>query len=223
MKMNFDGLIYSPTNADSREMRILLEDNFPMVFLDRVPAINEICCVVPDNFEGTYQAVKYLLGLGHRRIVIITGPKELSTQSTRLEGYKHALAEEGVDFDRDLCIQGDFQFKSSYYSIQNLLERTIPFTAIIAANDLTAFGSKKALEDKGLKIPNDVSMIGLDNDDVLFSSSMGLTSIIQPTYEMGKNAMMLLNGLMEGRIKPPRRVILRPSIAIKDSCRVLDR
>lgn len=221
IKMNIDGLIYSPTASNTREIRIMMENNFPVVFLDRVPDMDNICCVIPDNFEGSYQAVKYLLGLGHRRIVLITGPKELSTESSRLEGYKQALAEEKIQYNKDLYIQGDFQFESSYHSTKNLLEREISFSAIIAVNDLTSFGARKALEEKGYKIPEDISMIGLDNDNIRFSSSMGLTSIIQPTFEMGKNAMLVLIGLIEGRIKPPHRIVLRPSIAIKDSCRML--
>jgi LacI family transcriptional regulator len=210
-----DGIIIIPSSGTSHVEK-LVKKGFPFVFLDRFIELEEASYVISDNEEGAYQAVKYLLKLGHQRIVMVTGPRDLSTEQARIKGAQRALTEEGVPCLDELLVVGNYRVEDAYQAIVNVLRQRLEFTAIFATNDMMAFGAKKALEEHDLKIPADISLVGYD--DILFSSIISLTSVSQPTYEMGKNAMVLLLDLINERITPPQHVMLRPSMVIRSSC-----
>jgi LacI family transcriptional regulator len=211
-----DGIILIPTSSASHVEK-LVKKGFPFVFLDRFIEMEGASNVISDNEEGAYQAAKYLLKLGHQRVAIITGPLDLSTEQARLKGIRRALEEEGLAFAEELMACGNYKQDAAYAAVVKLLEDNITFTALFAMNDLMAFGAKKALEERGLRIPDDVSLIGYD--DILFSALISLTSVAQPTYEMGKNAMGLLLDLIHERITTPQHIVLRPSMVIRGSCK----
>jgi LacI family transcriptional regulator len=211
-----DGIILIPSSGVTHVEK-LVKKRFPFVFLDRLIEKDGASNVTSDNEEGAYQAVKYLLKLGHRRIVVVTGPRDLSTEQARIKGIQRALDEEGLACHGDLCVCGNYNQEDAYQAVVNVLQKKTSFTAIFATNDMMAFGAKKALEEHGLKIPEDVSLVGYD--DILFSSIISLTSVVQPTYEMGKNAMMLLLDLIHARITTPQHIVLRPSMVIRGSCK----
>ena len=211
-----DGIILIPASG-ATHVEKLVKKGFPFVFLDRVVAWDGASDVTSDNAEGAYQAVKYLLKLGHQRIVLVTGPPDLSTEQARYAGIQRALAEEGIAVQEELHVCGNYKLEDAYRAVTGLLDQKIDFTAILATNDLMAFGAKKALEEHGLKIPDDISLVGYD--DILFSAIISLTSVAQPTYEMGRNAMMLLLDLIHGRITTPQHIVLRPSMIIRGSCK----
>jgi len=196
---------------------LLLQEDFPLVFLDRTIENKKTNCVTSANEEGAHQAVKYLLSLGHRDIVYIAGPKYLSTERERYRGFRKGLQEEGVTHRGELVVQGEHDWNTTYGGITRLIDSGKIFTAIFASSDIMAFGAKQALEDRGFSIPDDVSIIGYD--DIPFSSAISLTTISQPTYEMGRNAMHLLIDLMKKRVHSPNHIVLRPSIVIRKSCK----
>lgn len=210
------GLIVIPS-SEATHVEQLVSKKLPFVFLDRFIEMDGASYVISDNEEGAYQAVKYLLKLGHRRIVNLTGPRDLSTEQARIKGYQRALSEEGIQCDDELCITGNYDVDNAYQAVIKLLQKHTEFTAIFATNDMMAFGAEKALKEHGLKIPDDISLVGYD--DILFSSIISLTSVAQPTYEMGKNAMVLLLDLINERITMPQHIVLRPSMIIRGSCK----
>ena len=211
-----DGIILIPSSG-ATHVEKLVKKGFPFVFLDRFIEMEGASNVTSDNEEGAYQAVKYLLKLGHPRILIITGPRDLSTEQARLKGVQRALDEEGIASQADLFVCGKYNQEDAYQAVVNVLQKKTGFTAIFATNDMMAFGAKKALEEHDLKIPDDISLVGYD--DILFSSIISLTSVAQPTYEMGRNAMMLLLDLIHERITTPQHIVLRPSMVIRGSCK----
>jgi len=210
-----DGVILIPSSATTH-VENLIESGLPFVFLDRFIEVDDASYVISDNEEGAYQAVKYLLKLGHHCIVNLTGPPELSTERARITGYKRALAESEVECQEELFVCGNYSLEGAYRAIDDLLQKNVKFSAIFATNDMMAFGAKQALEEHNLHVPNDVSLVGYD--DILFSSIISLTTVSQPAYEMGRNAMLLLLDLINERITTPQRVILRPSMVIRGSC-----
>jgi len=156
--------------------------------------------------------------LGHRDIMFISGPSHLSTSFTRLEGCRKGLAEYKIKFNPVKIIYGDTYQKTAYKEVIKFIEKkTAHFTAVFASNDLMAFGAWQALEEKGYRIPDNVSIIGYD--DIPCSSFASLTTVAQPGYEIGTNAMLLLIDLIKGRIKPPKKIILRDSLIIRKSCK----
>jgi DNA-binding LacI/PurR family transcriptional regulator len=211
-----DGIILIPSSG-ATHVEKLVKKGFPFVFLDRFIEMEGASNVTCDNEEGAYQGVKYLLKLGHQQMVILTGPKDLSTEQARLKGVQRALGEEGITCHDELCVCANYNLEDAYQAMLKILAAKTPITAIFALNDMMAFGAKKALEEQGFRVPEDVSLVGYD--DILFSAIISLTSVAQPTYEMGKNAMMLLLDLIHGRITTPQHIVLRPSMVIRGSCK----
>ncbi|OHD28455.1 MAG: hypothetical protein A2V99_02940 [Spirochaetes bacterium RBG_16_67_19] len=215
---NVQGVIYIPFAPEIDPLVLdLIEKEFPLVFLDRALDREDICLVSSDNVEGAYQATTYLLNLGHRDIVFICGPAHFSTTSTRFEGFAKGLEEHGLKVRKELVLHGDTTYEGALKETQDFLSRKVPFSAIFASNDLMALGAWRAVEEAGLRVPEDVSIIGYD--EVPLSSYMSLTTIAQPSFEVGRNSIMLLIDLIEHRRAPPQRILLRDSLIIRKSCR----
>ncbi len=210
------GMLLIPASSKTPHAQKLIKQGKPFVFLDRFVVIEGASYVTSDNAEGAYQAVKYLLKLGHQRIVLLTGPRDLSTEQARMQGYQQAVAEEGIASRKELIITGNYSLDEAYQETSKLIQKQIEFTAIFATDDIMAFGAKRALEEHGLEIPADVSLVGYD--DIRFSSIIALTTVSQPTYEMGRNAVVLLLDLINARITTPQHIVLRPSMIIRGSC-----
>jgi LacI family transcriptional regulator len=218
IKQGTRGLIYVSCVVEPNELVAgLIESQFPIVFLDRIAEEKNTNVVFTDNIEGAYQAVKYLLKLGHRLIVYVAGTKTSSTERDRYLGYCQALQDEGIAVDKRLIVNGDYNLDVAYEGVNQLLARGIEFTAVFSSNDLMAFGVKQALEESGRKVPDDVSIVGYD--DISLSHTISLTVISQPIVEMGKSAMTLLLDLIHNRVAPPQRIVHRPSLIIRSSCK----
>lgn len=212
------GLLYIPfAERPDASVGELIERRFPLVFVDWILDREDICTVSSDNVEGAYQAVTYLLDLGHRDIVFIAGAPHFSTTAARLEGYTRGLKEYGFPVRSDLVLAGDTSFETAYAETLKFLRSGRSCTAIFASNDLMAFGAWQAAEDLELRVPEDLSIIGYD--EIPFSAYRSLTTIAQPSFEMGRNALTLLIDLIEARRSPPERLLLRDSLIIRKSCR----
>ncbi len=214
-----DGIIYIPfLESVNPLVKDLVDRQFPIVFLDREVNLKNICSVTSNNEEGAYQATTYLLNLGHRDILFICGPPHFSTSISRLAGYRRGLEELGVPYREEMVVCADTTQEGAYHLMQKFLERDeLPFTAVFASNDLMAFGASQALEEKGYRIPDDISIVGYD--DIPCSAMITLTTIAQPSYEIGSMAMILLVDLINKRRQPPHRIVLRDSLIIRRSCR----
>lgn len=217
LNRGIEGLIFIPTSEFNDYINDLICDNFPLVFLDRKVDHEKINVVTSANEEGAYQAVKYLIRLGHRDIIYIAGPRYLSTEKARFSGFEKAMIEENLLVNKNLILQGDHSWDKAFSEVIRLIKMKVSFTAIFATSDIMAFGAKQALELHDLKIPDDISIIGYD--DLPFSSAISLTTVAQPAYEMGKNAMLLIIDLIKERILPPYEIVLRPSMIIRNSCK----
>jgi DNA-binding LacI/PurR family transcriptional regulator len=216
IEQNVDGIIIIPSGTDVEMFDNLIEKGNHVVFLDRVIDCDNYTYVVSDDEEGAYQGVKYLLHLGHRDILYIGGDKGLSTEKNRLKGHKKALEEVGISIKPELIREYSFNTEIIYDRTQEIIRSGLKFTAIFSASDLIALGVLKALEDIGRKVPDDVSLVGYG--DMPFSSYLSLTTVSSPSYEMGKNAMLLVMDFIERRRNEPTKVVLRPSVIFRSSC-----
>jgi LacI family transcriptional regulator len=214
-----DGIIYIPFSEENDGLvREMADKAFPIVFLDREANIDNVSSVTSDNDEGAYQATTYLLSMGHRDILFISGPPHFSTSSSRLAGYKRGLAEYGIELREDLIVYGDTKQASGYVMTKEFLQdHKDDFTAIFASNDFMAFGAWEAVEQHGYKIPDDISIVGYD--DIACSKLISLTTIAQPGVEIGRNSLILLMDLIDKRRQPPHRIVLRDSLIIRRSCK----
>ena len=150
-----------------------------------------------DNENGAYLAVSHLTGLGHRRIAFITGPAENNDAAERLAGYRRALADAGIAFDPALIEEGDFHEAAGAQAMERLLGRALGFTAVFTANDLTAYGARLCMYRKGIRVPEDISLIGFDDLPGSEYTTPPLTTIRQPLYDMGRIATKALLRLIE--------------------------
>jgi LacI family transcriptional regulator len=172
-------------------------------------------CLHVDNRHGAYDAVQHLIGLGHRRIVHIAGLAGHSDALDRRAGYESALADAGIEVTRELLILGDFDTASGRRGVESLLSRGTPFTAIFAANDETAFGACLALHKRGLRVPQDVSIVGFDDHPLAASFVPPLTTVRQPTVEMGTAAARAILDALEDR--PVSLPKLRAELIVRES------
>ncbi len=159
-----------------------------------------------DDHEGAMQATRHLISLGHRRIAFVAGPADHGDALERLEGYRQALAEANIAFDPRLVAEGDFNEASGVQAVNRLIDSGAAFTALFCANDQMAHGAYLALFRRGLRIPDDVSVVGFD--DLQASSYMlpPLTTIRQSVLAMGECSARALLQMIDGqrpRIAPP--------------------
>jgi len=167
------------------------------------------------NFKGALDAMNYLLGLGHRRIGFICGRPEIGSGGRRLKGYQDALLSAGIELDDALIVPGDFTTPTGHARALQLLSLDNPPTAIFAANDQSAIGVFQAAEESGLRIPEDLSVVGFDN--ISEAKYLGLTTIDQFLADMGYVAIQMLIKLIndepldEQIHKIPTKLIVRSS------------
>jgi len=212
-----DGLIIGPVQTGYEDIKMLEDMKFPTVILGRHFEDIEIDEIYNNEVKGGYLATKHLIERGRRKIVMLNGFLEISAARMRLEGYKKALFDYGIDFDESGVLIGDIDFISGYERTLDLIERKKEFDAIFCYNDMIAFGAVKALREKGFKIPEDVSIVGYD--DVLYSELIDppLTTVRIKKYELGFEAMKMLMSRLKGRRKKIKKVILDVELIVRKS------
>ncbi|MFK7767084.1 MAG: LacI family DNA-binding transcriptional regulator [Mariniblastus sp.] len=219
LRRQVDGLIIvggELTAPDIDEIRA----RKPILVVGRQIVEMESECIFIDNYEAGYRATKFLIDQGHRHIVHISGIKHQQDAIRRLNGYKQALADSGIEYDEDLHFEGMFDGDSGKAAIELILKKKKKFTAVFAANDRMAFGARLALYRHKIQVPDDVSIIGFDDQVECAYSIPPLTSVRQPSFEMGKaaaNAMLKL--LCKEKFSLPT---LPAEIMVRESTRRID-
>jgi LacI family transcriptional regulator len=186
-----DGVLLVPSCGNVKTIKFLLSNDINVVALDRRVAGVEIDSVRSDSENGAYRLVKLLIELGHKRIAMITGPKDVSTSVDRVTGYQQALAEADLG-ENELVYYGEFNQESGYeFTNQAMLHSPKP-TAIFGANNFITIGIIKALHDLKIDVPGDVSVVGFDDLPESMLVNPFITVARQPAYEMGRIATELL-------------------------------
>ncbi len=186
----FAGVVLSAQFGSDRSITMMKEMGVPMVCIGRKPAHADVPFVQPDNMGGAHMGTTHLLNLGHARVATITGPMNNIEAIERLNGYKLALSEVGISFDESLVMEGDFDEARGHDAAQALLKKHP--SAIFCANDLTAMGAIRAAKGAGLRVPQDLSIVGFDNMPICELTTPPLTSVGQPIAEIGRSAIDLL-------------------------------
>ncbi len=221
-----DGIILASyaniENKSEREYIWSLSDvgtskkKIPVVSLENIlgPSID---AVIVDNQKAAETAMGHLLSLGHTQILHIAAPQKFTIGKLRMEGYRNALKEADIHFDPDKVCEGDFSPISGFNCMKFLLERKASFTAVFAANDQMAIGAMRALLDKGVRIPEDVAIIGLDNN---FPSTLvvpSLSSVNFPKFDMGSKAVELLSQRILEPVEKRSVVVLDTELVVRKS------
>lgn len=213
-----DGLLLIlPRNATAYLDTLRLRQ-FPHVLIDYLSDGQNVPSVSTTNFRGAYDATMYLLSAGHRRVGFITGTMEFGCARERLEGYKAALQEYDLPFDPQLVCEGNFLQPQGYQCAQNLLSLPELPTAIFSSNDMMAFGVMEAAREKGLRLPEDLSIIGFDDIPQASHVHPQLTTVRQPLEEMGQRAAQLLLHYIAHPKGEIVRIELPTELIIRESC-----
>ncbi len=223
-----EGIIFISSGAESNNLEKTMDFSIPIVVVDRDIKENNYDVVLVDNSIGGFEATRYLIELGHRRIGCIGGPSPITPSAQRVAGYKRALQEAGIPVDTDLIIFGDFRYESGNKAMCALLSLPQPPTAVFASNDMMALGAIQAVNDKGMKIPDDISVIGFDNIPFSQTISPTLTTMAQPIHEMANLVVDLLidkiklqrqRSRAEEQKPAYKRIVLETKLIKRNSCR----
>lgn len=212
-----DGIIFVAGGNRADCLALLLERDIPVVVVDRDLPDCSVDTVLLDNFHGGLLAVRHLLDLGHRRIGCITGPSNVNPSADRVSAYRVGLKERNIDVDEMLIRQGDFQMRSGWERALELLSLPERPTAIFACNDLMAIGVLRAAAEHNLSVPDDLSVVGFDNIELSSYTAPPLTTVAQPTNEIGVKAVTLLLERIKDHEREPRRELLEASLIVRGS------
>ena len=216
-----DGLLLVLPRQPEVYLASLTERHFPYVLIDHQGIAENEPAIAAQNWDGGFKATEYLIGLGHHRIGFVTGNMKMGCAHDRLNGYCAALEKHGISKNENFICEGNFFQPDGYEAGKTLLDLPAPPTAIFASNDVMAFGVMEAVRDRGLKIPNDISVVGFDDIPQAAVVHPPLTTVRQPLEEMGRMAVRSLLTLIEDPHRPAERVVLPTDLVVRDSCRSL--
>lgn len=214
-------LIKTPAGPEHSRLRAkLAKIPLPIVYLDRAHDLDRDAVLV-DNRNGAHRGIEHLLKLGHSKIAVVMMAHEVSTHQERLEGYRQALADHGIQVRPDYVHATEPTVSDAYSVTLELLALPDPPTAIFATNARLTIGVMAAINSRGLRCPDDISVLGHDGFDWQDVFRPRLTIVEQPSYLMGEKAADLLIQRVTGSIDgPPRRIVLNPDLVIRESCGV---
>ncbi|UOF90347.1 LacI family transcriptional regulator [Fodinisporobacter ferrooxydans] len=212
-----DGIIIGTTTKNYNLLRELQKEHFPIALIAQdIPELM-LDVVTVDDFLGGYMATSHLVSLGHEKIGCILGTLARTSEKYRYQAYRQVLEENGLDFDEDFVMHTDYSMEDSKRAALELLRSPKRPTAVFANYDSLAIGVYQAAKELGLKIPEDISVIGFDNTILASIVDPPLTTIAQPIHEMGQQVMDLLVQEIEGRKNTKRRLVLPPELIIRNS------
>jgi len=215
-----DGLILAPRRSRRlwRIYQFLEQEKKPFVFLGNSPG-EHYFSVVDDNAGQAAMAVNHLIGLGHRRIAQLMGSPKSRGAIERYFGYRRALAGAGIPFCREYLRRGELTIESSHQQTTKLLELSHPPTAIYCIADVMAIGAIESIESAGLRVPEDIAVIG-HADDLPFSSfhRVPLTTVRQPRRQLAEQSMKMLFEIMEGKAPATKYMQLPGELIVRQSC-----
>jgi LacI family transcriptional regulator len=213
-----DGALLMLPSETPDELQALQDFDYPFVVIDaRAPLPEGIPAVTAANASGAKQATGHLLALGHRRIGVITGPRAWSASDERLIGYHAALAGAGVMPAAELEVEGDFEQETGVTCASRLLALPDPPTAIFAFNDDMAVGALRVAHEQGLRVPEDLSIVGFDDSEQAAIVTPSLTTVYQPLAEMGRMAVSMLTRLLDRQRFEALRVELATRLIVRGS------
>ncbi len=213
-----DGIIFIATTAEVRHIRPLVEGGIPAVIFYRDSSDMDVDRFMIDNHQAGYLATEHLIELGHEHIACIQPASATTPSALRVTGFKRALDDHGLRYDEALMPRGDNLISGGQRIGAQLLASGREFTAVYAGNDAMAIGCIRALRDQGVRVPDDVSVIG--TDDIMLASVFepSLSTIAQPKYEAGRQAVDMLMDRLRGDYEGgPRQIQLDIQLVIRDS------
>lgn len=226
---NVDGIIFISCGEEINHFRKIRNNKIPLIIVDRIINDMNVDMILLDNHMGGILATNHLINLGHRKIAFISGSYQSLERSRRFSGYKQALKNAEIEFDEALVFHGNYQINSGIEIAKKIVDLNPMPTAIFASNDLMAIGAMNTLKDLGVKIPEEISIVGFDNILSASTTTPSLTTINQPKRKMAAKAIELLlyrieyfhakanESIESNDFQPYQEIIVEPEIIIRNS------
>lgn len=216
-----DGILMSITNAKSKDKVFdsLAKKNVPLIFFDRRKQIPGVSSVTIDDFNGAYEATKHLINQGCKCIAHISNDRELEIFKNRFLGYKQALIDHGLEFNENFVIESRSRVEEGRRTMKQWLAMETRPDAIFSSSDFSALGAIQVIREHGLKIPEDISIVGFSNEPFTRFMELSISTVDQSPIEMGKiTAQVFLEEVSNGdKIKSEKQVVLTPELIIRKS------
>ncbi|HAS6983205.1 TPA: LacI family DNA-binding transcriptional regulator [Vibrio parahaemolyticus] len=223
LQKRVDGLILMCSSLEGERIDVFERyPDIPVVVMDWGPMLFTSDKIQDNSLRGGYLAAKYLIDCGHTEIGCITGPLIKHQAQMRYEGYKRAMNEAGLEFNANWIIESDFECEGGYQAFKKMAERgTLP-NSIFVSNDMMAMGVINAANELGIKVPDDLSIIGYDDIHIAKFMSPSLTTIHQPKYRLGQAAVETLVRRLDDKSNEAQVVQLEPTLVIRNSVKLLN-
>jgi LacI family transcriptional regulator len=224
-KERVDGLIvFSSYIKERNQILKLIAQDIPIVVVECYLSDPRANCIWVENVYGGYIATKHLLEIGHTRVAHIAGDLEYQVSFDRLEGYKKALTESNISIQPELITTGNYTCEDGYEAMKSLLEYRPRCTGVFIANDAMAYGALQAINEAGLSVPQDISVVGYDDIDFSALTHPPLTTIRQPLFKLGEKSMSVLVSILKNKQKKDEgsKICLMPELVLRKSTGPLD-
>lgn len=217
-KDRIDGLLLVGCSIKKEIILGLKEKGIPLVLVDNHLDREKISSVVTDNVNGAYEAVSHLINLGHKKIGFITETLDDLSFSERLEGYKLALKQHDLDYNEKLVQEGGRRIGGGYIAMKKLLDSSLPPLAVFTANDYIATETMRIIRERGLKIPQDVAIVGFDDQELSAHIHPSLTTVRVSKKQMGQIAGWMLMEIINDKNAPAVKNLMSTELIVRESC-----
>ena len=223
LRKRVDGFLLVPARSEASAVESILRQKVPVVVLDRRVPGASVDVVRSDSEAGAYGLTRHLLGLGHRQIAILSGPSVVSTAQERVDGYIRALTEAGIPQNEHWVLEGEYTVESGYAVARQLLVGAELPTALLGANNFIALGAMQAIRESGLRIPDDLSVVCVDDIPAWLVGEPFLTVAAQSPYALGRQATeLLLRQIREPGQHPAQEILLPTELIVRRSTAALN-
>ncbi|MFW6034736.1 MAG: LacI family DNA-binding transcriptional regulator [Halothermotrichaceae bacterium] len=212
-----DGVILMAPRVNDDIIQQLLDFNYPFVLIGRSIELRDIPIVNNDNIKAAYDAVKFLIKKGQQKIAFLSGPEEYVVSRDRLTGYKKALKENGIKVNSDLIKYSSFTYEGGYENTMNLLKSKNDIDAVFAVDDMIASGALRAAQNMGLNVPEELAVMGFNDDPMAVHLRPALSTVKIPIVEMGKKAAQMLLQLIHDDDYKGEKIIIPTKIIERDT------
>jgi len=199
VERKIDGIILTPTQSNDEDIAFLLSKKTPFVLLGRHFSSYKVPCVIGEDRGGAYEAINHLARLGHRRILFINAPSYISSATERLEGYREAFKDNGIEVDESLIRSCEPKMENAYNEMKGILLEELDFSAVFTFSDQMMMGVVRVFHERGIRVPQDCSLVGFDDIDFASIMTPPLTTIVQNTQRLGMESATMLLKMINGQ------------------------
>jgi len=219
LRSNFaGGLIFADIIENQPQVETAVQEGMPCLVLNHIVKDLDVSYIAVDNVKGGIIAADYLINLGHKRIATITGNMQTQAAIDRFEGFQKSLKQHGIDCPPDYVYKGDYSRRSARQAADRFFSLESPPTAIFAASDDMALELISVAMENGIKVPDEISIIGFDDNPAGLFGPVALTTIKQPLFAMGEEATKVIFEIMTGKQTGFVHQVLVPDLIIRESC-----